>query len=261
MMSVRRLNAALCLAAGVIVIAGLSGCRSSQPDQTVVIPPEYAKLMKAYSEDDGPHRAWGDPGQIRKYDKIIVEVEISPSQLEQSWWAKQNIRRLVASTESDMKYVADYTQKSFAEAFAKSHDFKLVKEPGPGTLALEFAIVQVVPNKPVMGAVSNLGSLTPIGLILLPVKLGMKGVSENTGGAVAMESILRDSETGRILAVFADREKGRVAFFNAKEFLVYGAVRDIIDQWTANIVTALDQIKAGEKVNVSHPVKFTPFEF
>lgn len=34
-----------------------------------------------------------------------------------------------------------------------------------------------------------------------------------------------------------------------------------MDQWTANLVTALDQIKAGEKVNVSQPVQFTPIEF
>lgn len=261
MMSIKRMKTGLSLVIGIIVVTGISGCRSSQPDETVVIPPEYAKVMKTYSENDTPHRAWGDPAQIRKYDKIIVEVEISPTQLEQSWWAKQNIRRLVASTESDMKYVADYAQKSFAEAFAKSRDFKLVKKPGPGTLVLEFAIVQVVPNKPVLGAVSNLSGLTPIGLILLPVKLGTKGVAENTGGAVAMESILRDSETGKILAVFADREKGRVALFNAREFLVYSGVRAIIDQWTANLVTALDQIKAGEKVNVSQPVQFTPIEF
>jgi len=261
MMSVKLMNANVFLAVGIIIVTGVTGCRSAQPDQTVVIPPEYAKLMKTYSENDGPHRAWADLAQIRKYDKIIVEVEISPTQLEESWWAKQNIRRLVASTESDMKYVADYTQKSFAEAFTKSRDFKLVKKPGPDTLVLEFAIVQVVPNKPVLGAISNLSSLTPIGLILLPVKLGMKGVTDNTGGAIAMESILRDSETGKILAVFADREKGRVALFNAKEFLVYGGVRAIIDHWTANLVTALDQIKAGEKINVSQPVQFTPFEF
>ena len=52
-----------------------------------------------------------------------------------------------------------------------------------------------------MGAVSNLKNLTPIGLILSPVKLSMKSASDNTGGAIAMETIIRDSETGKILGV------------------------------------------------------------
>ncbi len=207
------------------------------------------------------HKAWGEPKKISLYDNIIVEVKISPRQLEQSWWANQNIRRLVASKENDMKYVAEYAQKSFVEAFKKSKSIKLTKTPGPKTMVLEFAIVQVIPNKPVLGAISNLTSFTPIGLILLPIKLGAKGVANDTGGAIAMESIMRDSKSGKILAVFADRQKGRVALFNAKEFTVYANIRAIIDQWTANVVSALDQIKAGEQVKLEGENQFTPVDF
>ncbi len=259
-MPVKNYKPIMFLVAG-ITLAALSGCRSPEAKENVVIPPAYAKLMKDFTKEGGLHRAWGEPKKIRQYDKIIVEVKISPKQLEQSWWAKQNIRRLVASTESDMEYVAAYAQQSFVDAFKKSKDIKLTKTPGPGTMTLEFAIVQVIPNKPVMGAMSNLGSITPIGLILLPIKLGAKGIASDTGGAIAMESVMRDSVSGKILAVFADREKGRVALFNAKEFTAYANVRGIIDQWTANVVTALEQIKAGKKVKLEGQNQFTPVDF
>lgn len=233
----------------IILSLGFYGCKSPPAEKNVVIPPEYAKLMKDM-EKQGFQKAWGKPKIIKQYDKIEIAVEISPVQLHESWWAEQNIRNLVSTKKDDMKYVATYVKDSFIKAFSKSKELKLVKKPGPKTLALEFSIVQLVPNKPVLGAISNLTNLTPIGLLLSPVKMGIKSSSPDSGGAIAMETIIRDSEDGKILAVVAERAKGKVAYFNAKDFTAYGSVRAIIDCWTARIVKALDQIRQGKKVNV-----------
>lgn len=243
----RRTNQHIIITA--LAVAILTGCRSTPPSKQLAIPLEYAQLMKNM-KDKGFQRAWGKPEKIRKYDKIDIAVNITPKQLDSSWWAKQNIRNFISSEKSEMKYVAEYTKDSFIKAFKKSKSFKLVDNPGPQTLALEFAIVQVIPNKPIMGAVSNLGNLTPIGFLLSPIKLGAKSASEDTGGAIAMETIVRDSQSGKILGVVAERQKGKTAFFNAREFTAYANVRAIIDKWTKNIVVALDQIKEGKKVNV-----------
>ncbi len=243
-----------------VIALSFNGCTSPPAEETVFIPPEYAHLMKV-REDAAFQKAWGKPEEIRKYDKINIAVVISPKQLDESWWASNNIRNLVSSKEDDMKYVAEYTRDSFLKAFAKSKHFKLVANSGPDTMALEFAIVQLVPNKPILGAVSNLSSLTPIGLMMLPLKVGAKSASDDTGGAIAMESILRDSTSGAVMAVFADREKGKAALFNAKEFTAYANVREIIDTWTAHIVTALDQIKEGKKVHIETQGGFTPIDY
>ncbi len=254
-------NKLMAVMAGVCAAAGLlSGCTSSPAKETVYIPPEYAVLMKL-NEDGAFQKAWGKPEEIRKYDKINIAVVISPRQLEESWWASNNIRNLVSSKEEDMKYVAEYTRDSFIKAFSKSKHYQLTANPAPNTLALEFAIVQMVPNKPVLGAVSNLSSLTPIGLMMLPLKMGGKSASDNTGGAVAIESVVRDSQTGAVLAVFADREKGKTALFNVKEFTAYANIREIIDKWTANVVTALDQIKEGKKVKLDEKSGFAPIDY
>lgn len=249
------------MSAGVIAASlAMNGCTSPPAKETVFIPPEYAQLMKN-AEQSGFQKAWGKPDEVRKYDKINIAVVISPKQIDESWWASNNIRNLVSTKEEDMKYVAEYARDSFIKAFAKSRHFKLVANPGEKTMALEFAIVQLIPNKPVLGAVSNLSSLTPIGLIIIPVKMGGKSASDNTGGAIAMESVLRDSQSGAVLGVFSDREKGKTAIFNAKEFTAYANVREIIDLWTGNVVEALDQIKEGKKVKVESQSGFAPIDY
>lgn len=262
----RRTTSPSLIAAAVVIT--LSGCKSPQAKEAVYIPPEYVKLMDEAAKADpgmeertGLHRAWGKPELIRQYDRIKIAVVISPRQLEESWWSRQNIRHLVSSDQDDLKYVAEYARDSFNAAFKKSKEFRLAEAPGPHTLVLEFAIVQVVPNKPILGAMSNLSSLTPIGFMVIPLKMGGKSAASDTGGAIAMESILRDSESGRIVGVFADREKGKTAIFNAKEFTAYANIRAIIDQWTANIVKALDQIREGKKVKVDPAAGFTPIDY
>lgn len=238
----------------------LSGCRSAPASEHVVIPPEQVKLMNCMKEQ-GLQRAWGKPERIRQYDKIDIAVKISPKQIDKSWWARQNVRRLVASKDEDMKYAAEYARDSFLKAFENSKSFKIVAKPGPKTLSLEFAIVQMIPNKPIMGAVSNLSNLSPIGLMMSPLKLAAKSSSQDQGGAIAMETIVRDSVSGEILGVVAERQKGKTAYFNASEFTAYANVRRIIDTWTRNIVVALDQIKAGEKVQVQQDWSWGVIDF
>jgi len=238
----------------------VAGCKSAPAEKTVYIPSEYEELMQS-SERIPFQKAWAKPETIRQYDKIDVAVVNSPTQLETSWWAGSNIRYAVSTHGDDMKYVANYVEESFKKAFEKSAHIKLTDKEGPKTMALEFAIVQIVPNKPVLGAVSSLSSLTPIGLILLPAKMGIKSSSGDGGGAIAMECVLRDSQTGKILAVFSDREKGKTALFNAKEFTAYANIRAIIDTWTAQIVIALNQIKEGKPVDIKDGEAFTPLDY
>ncbi len=255
--------AAVCAA---IVMPLLSGCnstpaRKSDPaPEMVYIPKEYQQLMKKI-DYSGVQKAWIKPDEIKNYSKITVAVITSPKQLASTDWQSFNSRYLVSSYNDDMQYVAKYTSNSFLDAFKKSKTLRLTATPGNSTMVLEFAIVQIVPNKPVIGAVTNLTSLTPIGILLLPAKLTLKGDSDNTGGSIAMEAVLRDSRTGAVLAVFADRQKGKTAIFSAKEFTAYANVREIIDRWTANTVTALDQIREGKKIHIKDETGFVAFDF
>jgi len=258
-------NTALCLLAGTLIIS-LAGC-ISQPspakpaERQVVIPQEYAKLMKS------PHRipfqkAWARPKLIRKYDKIMISTKVSPVQLKNGVLAKQNVRNYLGKNKQDIVELAEYTAKSFKKAFNKSRKIGIASKPGPKTMSLEFAIVQAVPNKAVSGAILSTWGLVPgIGWLFTPINVKLKGEIDDLGGVTAMETIIRDSETGEMLVVIADRVKGKMAFFNAKNYTSYGGARQVIDIWTRNIVEALDQTKEGKLVHIDKEKTYVPLNF
>ncbi len=251
---------------GALALPLFHGCnstpaRKSNPaPENAYIPHEYRQLMKKI-DYSGVQKAWIKPEEIRNYSRIMVAVVISSKQLACGDWESFNSRYLVSSHNDDMQYIAKYASNSFLEAFKKSKQIRLTAKPGPSTLVLEFAIVQLIPNKPVLGAVTNLTGLSPIGILLLPAKLTYEGHSDNTGGAIAMEAVLRDSQSGAVLGVFADRQKGKTAIFNVNEFTAYANIRQIIDTWTANTVTALDQIKEGKKVHIKDESGFATVDY
>jgi hypothetical protein len=235
----------------------LSGCKSTPAKKQIFIPKDYAKMMKA-NPNSPFNKGWGQLGKIRDYNKIKIDVVVSPVQLDESGWQKTNIRNLAASKHEDMKDLAKYVANSFKESFKASKTFQLSNTKSVKTLELEFAIVQATPNKPILGAIANITNLTPIGLLLMPVKTSIRSKT-GAGGIVVMESILKDSDTGEIIAVFTDRETARTAWINTKDFTAYGNIRQIVDVWTKNIVKALDDIKTGKPVKGEKLSKFTLF--
>ena len=70
---------------------------------------------------------------------------------------------------------------------------------------------------------------------MIPIKLCMANISPDTGGVITMETIILNSKTDQIEAVFRAREKGPTSVFDAQKFVSYGN-RKIIDMWSANIL-------------------------
>ncbi len=239
---------------GIIIILVVSAsCRVANPppppqaSENIDIPQEYAEIMTDQEDSTGIRRGWINYDGIEKYDKVMIDVMMDAGKLQNSAWEQVNGRRLVASLDEDYKYLADYTKDSFIKAFQKSKHFTIVNVAAPSTLKIKFIIVQVVANKPAIGALSNCFYPSPIGWIAIPIKLRMENKSPSTGGAIAMETIISNSSTKQIEAVFAAREKGPTSVFDANRFVSYGNIRNIIDMWSNNIVSTLDQIKEGKR--------------
>jgi len=253
----------------ITILTMLEGCKTVNPppsskiSETIDIPQSYAEIMTDQEASTGIRRGWINYDGIKNYDKVMINVLIDTNKIQNSPWEQISGRRLVASLDEDYKYLADYTQDSLIKAFQKSKYFTPVNESDPNTLKIRFIIVQVVANKPVLGALSNCFYPSPIGWIAIPIKLRMENKSPNTGGAIAMETIISNSETEQIEAVFAAREKGPTSVFDAKKFVSYGNIRHIIDMWATNIVSTLDQIKEGKRdLEAAETVEaFTPISF
>jgi len=152
----------------------------------------------------------------------------------------------------DMADFAKYTEDAFKKAIKEDPNkrFQLVDKPGPNTLVLEIALVKVVPGKPIKGALKNAANLTPIGAIIMPLKMGKQGYTDSPGQAsVAIEGRLTDSRTGEYFAMFADRRKQKTAVFNANDFTAYGNLRQIVDEWANGFVIISNKrpLETGEK--------------
>lgn len=186
------------------------------------------------------------------YNKIIVMRINTDYQLPRTDAEKNNIRTMLDEEKQDMADFAKYTEDAFKKAIKEDPNkrFQLVDKPGPNTLVLEIALVKVVPGKPVKGALKNAANLTPIGAIIMPLKMGKQGYTDSPGQAsVAIEGRLTDSQTGEYFAMFADRRKQKTAIFNANDFTAYGNLRQIVDGWANGFVLISNKrpLETGEK--------------
>ncbi|UDQ97473.1 DUF3313 family protein [Lentisphaerota bacterium WC36G] len=237
----------------------ISGCRSKQIESNIYLKEKALSKIDPQSESI-KDRIWFDK-KIKNFDKVQVNVQLTPEMIEGSFMENVTTRELFYSKDNDFNYVKEYVKESFKNSFNNSRHFKLVNENNGDSLVLNFYITQIIRGKPVLGAIGNISSFTPIGLILLPIKLGVKGISDEHGGVIAMETTICDSQQN-LYAVIVDRQKGSVALFNLKDFTTYGNIRTNINQWTKNIVNALDAIKDNYEVEFSQidTFKFIDYE-
>jgi hypothetical protein len=107
--------------------------------------------------------------------------------------------------------------------------FKLAQAPQPGTLKLELALLEFIPSQAVVNTVANV-----VGLISWP--FGLAAMTPATAGRVAMAGKLSDSESGQILAMFADREMDQPAIVNLSAMTWRGTAEHAIRSWSKEFV-------------------------
>jgi len=67
-------------------------------------------------------------------------------------------------------------------------------------------------------------------------------------GSVAIEGELLDSQTGKVVAMFADSKTETPTILNIRAMTTYGVPKKIVDAWAVLFVKSLNR-KPGEKVN------------
>lgn len=224
----------------------ICSCSSTPSEKVQDISQPYAGKMTEMEDETGFNYGWIDNEAIKKYDEVIVDAQLSKNMIPNTGWENFNSRRMFYSKDEDDKYVQGYCEQALKDAFAYSKELKLTDKVSDKALAINFYIVQIVTNKIIVGAVSNLIMPTPIGWMLVPAKLAFQYSSPNQGGSIATEIVLSDSKTGKIVAIFTSREKGPTAFYDKNRFYAYANIRSIVDIWAIDIVAMLDQIKEGK---------------
>lgn len=244
--------------AAVFLISVLYGCKANPAEGCTTFLAEFkkVKMTKRKLVD----KAWIKPGlDITKYKKVILTPVLTKYHLEYSWLERNNVRTLIGSDKEDLKDFAKYTEDAFKKAIKESNEIKLTSRPGPKTLILELALVKIVPGKPILQGLGDMTNFTPFGAILIPVKTTAKATTDSPlQGSVAIEGIIRDSETKEPLIVFSDREKQVTAIFNANDFRAYSNLKQIVDTWAIEFVYVMENgtEKGAEEQEIFTPVNF-----
>ncbi len=238
------------------IVVFLSGCRTPLPKDTINIPEAYKDKMTTKADGSGLRSGWANIEAIKKYNRIMLNSKLSSPMYKNTWWENDNVRRLFYSQKEDTLYVENYMTTAFNNALANSQEFQAAIFPGDQTMTMNVYLTQVVANKIILGTLANFLYPSPIGLILIPIKLAVQSSMGNQGGSVSVEIVITDSQTGGILAVLASREKGPTAVFDSNRFFAYANVRNIINIWSCDVISMLDQIKEG--VQDPKPPKVIP---
>jgi hypothetical protein len=134
--------------------------------------------------------------------------------------------------------LSDYFTKAMTEQLTAG-GYKLVTDPGPGVMKLEFAITNVKPNgnRKNMAATATtdiaLYGATPPGTTMLVPRL--------TVGSVSIEGQMQDSQSGEVEMAFMTSKSGRRFFSGLKAYQKWGDIDAAFKGWAKNFRARLDK--------------------
>jgi hypothetical protein len=192
-------------------------------------------------------RSWIDPStDFTRYTAIVV-APVSLAYLRPVPAKEAGSVHPDARQESALQTAIHLTD-SFAKPVA--HDrtgrLKLDRNARPGAVVIQMAIVQLMPSRPAAGA-------------LQPAMQPTRGpASSGTGrpvavepGSIAMETILRDGGSDKIVAMFSDERSAEIAPTDLAAPSKYGFTDQIVEQWAAEIVRVISRTAAGAPARIS----------
>jgi hypothetical protein len=231
------------LCAGLLL--GLIGCRAKPaPDSGFLQQPALLKPDK----DIPFNRVYANPTY---HDKAYVEIYVAPVNTDyvmaQNIWEKATLAEVdPQNVKNNVHLLAEYLRNAFIKAAQNdpTKKFKVVDKPGPNTLILEMALVQLVPSK------AELQAIGFVSWIPTAVMLGSSVAtnSEDQGkGVVAFEARTRDGTTGEVSAMFADREHPPTAIVDLKSLFWWEPAKPICDAWARQFM-AIQTNPKGKKI-------------
>ncbi len=172
-------------------------------------------------------KSWEVHERARSKTQIfIAPVETSRLRRIQSALARTSYS--VRGQKRPVGELAELIRLEFAQAIVDSSSptYEVVAAPGPESVTLELALVELDPTSVGGNAVKKIGSyfLSPL------VSVVSYGA---TAGSIAIEGKIVCSDTGEIVFQFADREADRMSLFSVKDFEPYGFIEEIISEWAA----------------------------
>ncbi|MGA1980232.1 MAG: DUF3313 family protein [Sedimentisphaerales bacterium] len=225
----------ICLLAGLT----LAGCKAGEAPNSGFNP--NPELMSKDANVPFQRTYWNNKFDPNAYHEIFIAPVNTDYLAAGSSWESFNLANFDKERfKKDIAALADYTQKSFTKAFREdpNHLYKVVDVPGPNTLLLELALVQVVPSGAVFGVVGCVSGIPAA----VGMAAGAASKSQDVGkGVVAIEGHFRDGRTGEIIGMFADCEHPKSAILDLKAIDWWAPAKAIIDEWSQQLVAVANR--------------------
>jgi hypothetical protein len=163
------------------------------------------------------NRVWRNPDpaawdRARGFNRIVI-LPVNTAHLKASPRMPQK----------DVQEMACYMQGEFRNAFARDGYHHVMRHPGPRTLELELALVELRPtNVP--------GNVLLTGASVVAPGVNVVG-SPLTHGTIAFEAKLRNAETGELLAQYSDREFDKLSAASLRDYSEYAHGRKAVQDW------------------------------
>ena len=180
---------------------------------------DYSKLVKGSEGQElyvynNPKANWA------AYNKILLDPVMI-------WQDPQSAARL---PEEDLQRLADFFYAALKEELQR--DYTLVDKPGPSTLRIQTAIINVEKTNPALATVSSIASP------LNPAFIGSLATNMITGkplgsGETTIEGKVTNAQTGELLGAAVDRRFG-VATMGTSKFDSWGEVEQALLFWAKN---------------------------
>lgn len=198
------------------------------------------------------NKAWIKSGvDWKKYHTLYIKDVNTDYLLKASGW-QENFRK--GKMEGDVKVVAAYMKKDFEDAFKNdpAKRYTIIERPEPGSLTAETALVELIPSNPALEA---LGIVGPYGSGAV-----VQAAAQGSGAraTVAFEARVVDTDSGEVLAMFADREYGKIAPVNLRGLTWYGEAEQVIDDWANEFVEVANK-RPGQTVKPASPFTLMPW--
>jgi hypothetical protein len=236
--------------------ASTGGVESSLNEQLKAPPSEGAGFVPAQQMAKRPDlpfdKAWLREGVNWNRFSTIYIAPVNTDYLIQAKWWQESIR--AGQMQMDVQDIANFMRAQFIDAFRNdpNHRFQVITAPERGSLTLEMAITELVPSKVLLNAVKIAGPYGS-GLAAAVLERGTEAQS-----AVAFEARVKDTDTGEILATFADKEYAVARPIDLKGFSWYENARDIVRTWSRQFVQVANK-RPGEIIKPASTFSLKPW--
>ena len=198
-------------------------------------------------------RYWRKPGfDSSKYRNIYVAPVNTSYMLKLTDWQKGERQ---ADIQKDVDKIAVFMQQQFARAFKeeKNHRFTVVDSPtmAGDCLTFESALVEVVPSKVTLNALGYAPFFIGTGITVA------RAAAQDYSSA-AFEARVKDSQTGEVIMLLADREGEQVSLVSVRGLTWYAHAETIIKSWSDQMVQVLER-KGNQKIKDTDPFTLMPW--